>query len=105
MMADPVVASDGQTYERADIERWFRAPQLPTDSHHPLWASLRLRACRFGICAGNTHQVVADQTAHCTSPLTGEPIDGRLIPNQAIGRQIKAYCQQHALPAPSSKRD
>lgn len=29
MMADPVVASDGQTYERADIERWFRAPQLP----------------------------------------------------------------------------
>ena len=40
--------------------------------------------------------MVADQTAHCTSPLTGEPIDGRLIPNQAIGRQIKAYCQQHA---------
>lgn len=63
MMSEPVVASDGHTYERLEIERWLR----------------------------NTHQVRAGGGASelsCSSPMTGEPMDGRLVPNEAIKRQI-----------------
>ena len=66
MMSEPVVASDGHTYERLEIERWLR----------------------------NTHQVKAGGVRggagelSCSSPMTGESMDGRLVPNEAIKRQI-----------------
>ena len=66
VLLQPVVASDGHTYERLEIERWLR----------------------------NTHQVKASAARggtselSCSSPMTGEPMDGRLVPNEAIRRQI-----------------
>lgn len=67
VLLQPVVASDGHTYERLEIERWLR----------------------------NTHQVKSGGTRggtgelSCSSPMTGEPMDGRLVLNEAIRRQIK----------------
>ena len=73
-----MVASDGNTYERGEIERWLR----------------------------NTHHVSADGSgsaaAMCTSPTTNQPMDARLVPNQAIAGQIAAYCTAHGLPLPYS---
>ena len=47
----------------------------------------------------NTHQSKKGGGTHCTSPLTGKPIDGRLVPNQALLQQIVEYCMKHGLPA------
>jgi ankyrin repeat protein len=74
MMSDPVVASDGHTYERLDIERWVR-------NTHQVKASAK---GGVGGAAGSDKSA-----ALCSSPLTGEAIDGRLVPNQAIKRQIQ----------------
>ena len=66
VVLQPVVASDGHTYERLEIERWLR------NTHQ----------VKGGRARGGTSEL------SCSSPMTGEPMDGRLVLNEAIKRQI-----------------
>lgn len=64
MMTDPVVTADGQTYERASIEKW-------------LADNLRVN--------GSGH--------HVLSPMTGVPLaHTNVVPNVVLRGQIRAFC-------------
>ena len=71
VMADPVMAADGHSYERAAIESWFA--QQREIARHRLRRPLMLR-----------------------SPWTNEVLDSAaLIPNHTLRRVIEEYRQQH----------
>ena len=64
LMEDPVVASDGHTYNRKHIQDWL--------------------------------------DSHTTSPLTGEPLDHKmLVPNLFVRRLVIAWLEEHSLPVPA----
>ena len=70
-MVDPVVASDGNSYERAALQKWI-------DQAHG---------------------------SQALSPVTNEPLDGRLIPNRNLRQRIEQHEEEllrdisHALRA------
>ena len=52
LMVDPVVAADGHTYERANIERWVagkRPPVMSFKTGARLSKCLCVRACEWGL--------------------------------------------------------
>ena len=70
LMDDPIVAADGHTYNRVDIEKWLKEHDTSPLDHEPL-----------------EHRML-------------EPLEHRmLIPNFTVRRQINAWREQHGLPA------
>ena len=67
VMVDPVVAADGETYERAAIEQWIRR----------------------GVAAG---RVAMDGSPLVASPMCGEPLSSLGVThNRALYRQIQEW--------------
>jgi hypothetical protein len=86
IMVDPVVASDGWTYDRACIENWLHG------SHN-------VEAVAPVAGGGGTHASRgwdASQVAHNTSPMTNEVMESnRLVPNNLVRNLIRTWTDAH----------
>ena len=91
LMADPVLASDGHTYERDSIEKaWLaarerceeRPVERPSDTDDDA-------PCCGGAPAGFKR----------TSPMTGEPVSGELTPNHLVIQMIESLVQSGGISA------
>jgi len=88
LMAEPVLAADGFTYERANLERaWSAAAER---------AAERLQAERPAdddACCG------AEQAFVRLSPMTNQPITAALTPNHVIVQLIEGAIEAGSIPA------
>ena len=86
IMVDPVVASDGWTYDRACIESWLRGSHN-VDAVAPIAGGGGAHASRGWD---------ASQVAHNTSPMTNEVMgSNRLVPNNLVRNLIRTWTDAH----------
>lgn len=94
VMADPVTCDDGNTYERSGIEKWFRervqAEEQRRDEAEHRDGGERTES-NDDTCCG------ARAPIQLTSPMTGETVSARLVPNRALERQIVRMVERNAL--------
>lgn len=89
IMSDPVLAEDGETYERIEIERYFAGKaaqkEAPQDSK------------KQGKDNNNSNNAAASKgPVEITSPLRSDMVIGtKLTPNLGILRQIKRFLESH----------
>lgn len=98
IMADPVVCSDGKTYDRPNIERHFEAREAQEEA----------RIAEEEFCTRGEFRAPSQQhEATCcganrppiqlTSPITGESVDGVLTPSHQIEQQIVRLIESNAF--------
>jgi hypothetical protein len=86
IMVDPVVASDGWTYDRACIESWLRGSH-DVDAVAPIAGGSGAHASRGWD---------ASQVVHNTSPMTNEVMgSNRLVPNNLVRNLIRTWTDAH----------
>jgi hypothetical protein len=98
LMTDPVVAEDGQTYQRQAIEEWINKCTTGTAAEH------RGVDCTSG--AAVLHEIKNDvmpspytYVLHClmaegrplTSPLTGAEMGSNLVPNALVRSLVRGW--------------
>ena len=87
---DPVVAADGHSYERVNIERWFRESSTSPATGAPVSVPRR-PACLRSLAV-----------SHARAPvvlLRWQLVTDVVVSNHALRKSIEEHAQHHALEA------